>query len=35
MNDKKNIDRFFQERFKDFEMYPNEQVWENIQTELK
>jgi hypothetical protein len=35
MNDKKNIDRFFQERFKDFEMSPNEQVWENIQTELK
>ncbi|MDD2674842.1 MAG: hypothetical protein PHF81_08170 [Flavobacterium sp.] len=35
MNDKKNIDRFFQERFKDFEMSPNEQVWKNIQTELK
>lgn len=35
MNDKKNIDRFFQERFKDFEMSPNEQVWENIETELK
>jgi hypothetical protein len=35
MNDKKNIDRFFQERFKDFELTPNEQVWKNIQTELK
>jgi hypothetical protein len=35
MNDKKNIDRFFQERFKDFEVPPNEQVWKNIQTELK
>jgi hypothetical protein len=35
MNDKKNIDRFFQERFKDFELPPNEQVWKNIQTELK
>ncbi|RYJ53290.1 hypothetical protein DR871_004360 [Flavobacterium petrolei] len=35
MNHKKNIDRFFQERFKDFEMSPNEQVWGNIQTELK
>lgn len=35
MNDKKNIDRFFQEQFKDFEMTPNEQVWKNIETELK
>lgn len=35
MNDKKNIDRFFQERFKDFELPPNEKVWKNIQTELK
>lgn len=35
MNDKKNIDRFFQEQFKDFETPPNEQVWKNIQTELK
>ena len=34
MNDKKNIDRFFQEKFKDFEMNPNEQVWKNIQTAL-
>ena len=35
MNDKKNIDRFFQEQFKDFEMPPKEQVWKNIETELK
>ncbi|MFV8368774.1 hypothetical protein [Flavobacterium sp. LB2R40] len=35
MNDKKNIDRFFQEQFKDFEIDPNEQVWINIQTKLK
>ncbi|MBG6063122.1 hypothetical protein IWX83_002931 [Flavobacterium sp. CG_9.1] len=34
MNDKKNIDRFFQEQFKDFESHPNEQVWNNIQTAL-
>jgi hypothetical protein len=34
MNDKKNIDRLFQERFKDFETEPNEQVWLNIQTAL-
>jgi hypothetical protein len=35
MNDKKNIDRLFQERFKDFESEPNEQVWANIQLALK
>ena len=35
MNDKKNIDRFFQEQFKDYEISPDEQVWKNIQTELK
>ena len=35
MNDKKNIDRFFQEQFKDFEQTPNEQVWINIEAELK
>lgn len=34
MNDKKNIDRLFQERFKDFEAEPKEQVWLNIQTAL-
>ncbi len=30
MNDKKNIDRLFQEKFKDFEATPNEAVWEKI-----
>ena len=35
MNDKKNIDRLFQERFKDFESEPGEQVWMNIQLALK
>jgi hypothetical protein len=29
MNDKKNIDRLFQERFKDFESEPNEQAYEH------
>jgi hypothetical protein len=35
MNDKKNIDRLFQERFKDFEAEPNDQVWVNIEASLK
>ncbi|MFT7334503.1 MAG: hypothetical protein ACI9M1_000386 [Porticoccaceae bacterium] len=35
MKTKKNIDRLFQERFKDFEMEPNEQTWSNIQAVLK
>ncbi|WP_367772777.1 hypothetical protein AB3G33_03930 [Flavobacterium sp. WC2421] len=35
MNDKKNIDRLFQEKFKDFEAEPNKQVWLNIEAELK
>ena len=35
MNDKKNIDRFFQEKFKDFETEPNEIVWQNIEANLK
>ncbi|GAA4275050.1 hypothetical protein U6A24_16925 [Aquimarina gracilis] len=30
MNEKKNIDRLFQEKFKDFEVVPNEAVWEKI-----
>ena len=34
MNDKKNIDRLFQERFKDFESVPNENVWNNIHDAL-
>ncbi|MFV5684969.1 hypothetical protein ACM55I_05945 [Flavobacterium sp. GB2R13] len=35
MNDKKNIDRLFQEKFKDFEAEPNDQVWINIEAALK
>ncbi len=34
MNDQKNIDRLFQERFKDFESEPNELIWKNIQASL-
>lgn len=35
MNDKKNIDRLFQERFKDFEAEPDNQVWLNIEAAIK
>lgn len=35
MNEKKNIERLFQEKFKDFEVVPAEQVWENIEAKLK
>ncbi|WP_139195586.1 hypothetical protein [Aquimarina amphilecti] len=31
MSDKKNIDRLFQEKFKDFEVSPNDEVWKKIQ----
>ena len=34
MNEKKNIDRLFQERFKDFEAVPNDKVWGNIHDAL-
>ncbi|CAH8282774.1 hypothetical protein EV196_101628 [Mariniflexile fucanivorans] len=34
MNDKKHIDRLFQERFKDFEATPSDAVWKNIEAEL-
>ncbi|GAA4295641.1 hypothetical protein [Aestuariibaculum suncheonense] len=34
MNDKKNIDRLFQERFKDFEATPKDAVWKNIEAQL-
>ncbi len=34
MNDKKHIDRLFQERFKDFEATPGDAVWENIEAQL-
>lgn len=35
MKEKKNIDRLFQEQFKDFEAVPNPQLWLNIEAELK
>jgi len=34
MSDKKNIDRLFQEKFKDFEATPNDNVWNGISKEL-
>lgn len=34
MSDKKHIDRLFQEHFKDFEVAPNNHVWENIEAKL-
>ncbi|PHS10783.1 MAG: hypothetical protein COA88_00405 [Kordia sp.] len=34
MGNKKNIDRLFQEQFKDFEATPNDAVWGNIQSKL-
>ncbi|MGB0895977.1 MAG: outer membrane beta-barrel protein [Flavobacteriaceae bacterium] len=34
MGSKKNIDKFFQEQFKDFEVNPSELVWDNINSEL-
>jgi hypothetical protein len=34
MKNKKNIDRLFQEKFKDFETDPNDQTWLNIQAAL-
>lgn len=35
MNDKKHIDRLFQEKLKDFEATPSNSVWENISAELQ
>ena len=35
MKEKKNIDRLFQEQFRGFEKTPNNQVWLNIEAELK
>jgi len=32
MKEKKNIDRLFQEKFKDFESHPSDRVWNNILT---
>lgn len=34
MSDKKNIDRLFQEKFKNFEATPDDAVWENIRQAL-
>ncbi|WP_395633824.1 hypothetical protein [Flavobacterium sp.] len=34
MRERKNIDRLFQEKFKDFEVNPPEDVWEAIETHL-
>ncbi|WP_339874872.1 hypothetical protein [Olleya marilimosa] len=35
MSSKKNIDRLFQEKFKDFEAKPDPKVWQNIHSKLK
>ena len=35
MKEKKNIDRLFQEKFKDFEHTPKEDVWKNIAEKLQ
>ena len=34
MKEKKNIDRIFQEKFKDFEKEPSEKVWSSIASKL-
>ena len=34
MSERKNIDRLFQEKFKDFEVTPSEEVWGNIEAKL-
>lgn len=34
MNSKKNIDRLFQEKFKDFEVAPNDAIWDRINESL-
>lgn len=35
MSERKNIDKLFQEKFKDFEVEPSEIVWQNIEEKLK
>ncbi len=35
MSEKKNIERLFQEKFKDFEAIPSQKVWDNIEEELQ
>ena len=34
MSDNKNIDRLFQEKFKDYEVFPEPNVWKGIENEL-
>ena len=34
MSERKNIDRLFQEKFKDFELMPPEETWANIEAKL-
>ena len=34
MNENKNIDRLFQEKFKDFEVFPDSSVWKNIEKQI-
>ena len=34
MSERKNIDRLFQEKFKDFEVTPSEEIWGNIEAKL-
>jgi len=34
MNERKNIDRLFQEKFKDFEDFPPANVWKNIENQI-
>lgn len=35
MGDKKHIDKFFQEQFRDFKAKPPQHIWENINSELE
>ena len=34
MSERKNIDRLFQEKFKDFEVNPSDEIWANIEAKL-
>ena len=34
MNEKKNIDKLFKEQLRNFEVSPDDAVWENIEQEL-
>jgi hypothetical protein len=35
MSEKKNIENLFREKFNDFEVVPDEQIWNNIESQLK